>query len=124
MIKIDGSAKLDEPMTAHSSFRIGGSADLYVVPANADEAADVLRLCARESIPSFVIGGGTNILVSDLGIRGVVVDMSRLVGIRAVGSLVVAQGGTPVSDVAEFALARFRRTLFGQVPGAWAARRG
>jgi UDP-N-acetylmuramate dehydrogenase len=111
-------------MTAHSSFRIGGPADLYVLPANADEAADVLRLCARESIPSFVIGGGTNILVSDLGIRGVVVDMSRLVGIRAVGSLVVAQGGTPVSDVAEFALARglsgleFAYSLPGSVGGA------
>jgi UDP-N-acetylmuramate dehydrogenase len=124
MIKIDGPARLAEPMAAHSSFRIGGPADLYVVPANADEAADVLRVCERESVPSFVLGGGTNILVSDRGIRGVVVDMSRLVGTRAVGPVVTAQSGTPVSDVAEFALAQglsgleFAYALPGSIGGA------
>jgi UDP-N-acetylmuramate dehydrogenase len=124
MFKIDGAAKLSEPMAAHSSFRIGGPADLYVLPASAGEAADVLRVCARESVPSFVLGGGTNILVSDLGIRGVVVDMSRLTGIRAVDSLVVAQCGAPVSDAAEFALARglsgleFAFALPGSIGGA------
>jgi UDP-N-acetylmuramate dehydrogenase len=124
MFKIDGSASLGEPMSAHSSFRIGGPADLYVLPANAEEAARVLRVCARESVPAFLLGGGTNILVSDLGIRGVVVDMSRLTGIQAEGSIVVAQSGTPVSDVAEFALARglsgmeFACSLPGSVGGA------
>jgi UDP-N-acetylmuramate dehydrogenase len=111
-------------MAAHSSFRMGGPADLYVTPANAVEAAGVLRACARESMPVFLLGGGTNILVSDAGIRGVVVDTSRLTGIRAEETLVVAQGGTPVSDVAEFALARglsgleFAYALPGSVGGA------
>jgi UDP-N-acetylmuramate dehydrogenase len=124
MFKIDGSTKLDEPMAAHSSFRMGGPADLYVLPADAGEAAAVLRACAKESVPVFLLGGGTNILVSDLGIRGVVLDLSRLSGIRADGPLVVAHGGTPVSDVAEFALARglsgleFAYALPGSVGGA------
>ena len=85
MFKIEGSASVDEPMAEHSSFRIGGPADLYVVPADADEAARVLGICARESVPVFLLGGGTNILVADRGIRGVVVDLSRVTGTRADG---------------------------------------
>ena len=124
IFKLDGFAKLAEPMAAHTSFRMGGPADLYVLPANADEAAGVLRVCARESVPAFLLGGGTNILVSDSGFRGVVVDMSRLTGIRADGTLVAAQAGTPVSEVAEFALAlgfsglEFAYALPGSMGGA------
>jgi len=124
MFKIVGSARMDEPMAKHSSFRIGGPADLYVTPANAEEAASVLRVCAQESAPVFVLGGGTNILVSDRGIRGVVVDLSRLTGTRADGTLVVSQAGTPISDVAEFALGQglcgmeFAYSLPGSVGGA------
>ncbi len=124
MFKIDGSARLDEPMAAHTSFRIGGPADLYVLPEDAGGAAEVLRACAQEAVPWFLLGGGTNILVADSGIRGVGVATSRLTDMREEGSLVVAQGGTPVSDVAEFALARglsgmeFAYSLPGSVGGA------
>jgi UDP-N-acetylmuramate dehydrogenase len=124
MFKLDAPAAADEPMAEHTSFRVGGPADLYVVPARADEAVRVLKVCARESVPSFFLGGGTNILVSDLGIRGVVVNLSRLSGVRAEGTLVMAGGGTPVSEVSEFALARglsgleFAFSLPGSVGGA------
>jgi UDP-N-acetylmuramate dehydrogenase len=124
MFKIDGPARMDEPMKEHTSFRIGGPADLYIRPANADETAEVLRVCARESVPVFILGGGTNILVADRGIRGVVVDLSRLAGMRVDGTLVIAQGGTPISDVAELALAQglkgmeFAYSLPGSVGGA------
>ena len=124
MFKIEGSARMDEPMAAHSSFRIGGPADLYVLPGDEEEAARVLRVCARESVPVFVLGGGTNILVSDRGVRGVVVDLSRLTGVQADGTLLVAKGGTPISDVADFALGRglrgmeFAFALPGSVGGA------
>jgi UDP-N-acetylmuramate dehydrogenase len=118
------SGALDEPMAEHSSFRIGGPADLYVRPADTDEAAEVLRICAQESVPWFLLGGGTNILVSDRGIRGVVVDMGLLTGIHADGPRVAARGGTPVSDVAGFALAHglsgmeFAYSLPGSIGGA------
>jgi UDP-N-acetylmuramate dehydrogenase len=124
MFKIDGSAKPSEPMAMHSSFRIGGPAELYVLPEHIQDATEVLRVCARESVPWFILGGGTNILVSDLGIRGVVVDTSRLAGMKTEGPLVIAQGGTPVSEVAEFALARclsgleFAYSLPGSLGGA------
>jgi UDP-N-acetylmuramate dehydrogenase len=124
MFKIERSATLGEPMAGHSSFRIGGPADLYVLPSNLNEVAEVLRMCVQQSVPWFLLGGGTNILVSDLGIRGVVLDTTRLTGTRVEGSLVVAQGGTSVSEVATFALEcglsglEFAYSLPGSVGGA------
>jgi UDP-N-acetylmuramate dehydrogenase len=134
MFKVGGAAdrareprttvRLDEPMAEHSSFRIGGLADLYVQPRDLDEAVDVLRICERESVPSFILGGGTNILVSDRGIRGVVVDLALLTGIQADVPHLIARSGTPVSDVAGFALAHdlsgleFAHSLPGSVGGA------
>jgi UDP-N-acetylmuramate dehydrogenase len=124
MFKITGSFSFDEPMSRHTSFRIGGAADLYVQPASAADAAEVLRLCAHESVPVFVLGRGTNLLVADRGIRGAVVDLSRLAGVRADGPRVTAHAGTPVSDVAEFSLRQglagleFAYSLPGSVGGA------
>jgi UDP-N-acetylmuramate dehydrogenase len=124
MFKVGVPAQLDEPMAAHSSFRIGGPADLYVLPGDAVEAAEILRVCVREGVPVFLLGGGTNILVSDRGIRGAVVDLSRLAGVQVEGSLVTARAGTPVSDVAEEACAHglsgleFAYSLPGSVGGA------
>ncbi len=124
MIKIDGPVSLDEPMAAHTSFRIGGPADIFAVPSDAREAALVQGLCARESVPCFLLGGGTNILVSDKGIRGVVLDLSRIRGIAREGTSITALGGTPVSDVAAAAREsglsgmEFAFALPGSVAGA------
>ena len=124
MFKIAGSLTFDEPMAAHTSFRIGGTADLFITPAGAADAVEVLRRCAEHSLPLFVLGGGTNLLVSDRGIRGVVLDLSRLTGIRAEGNRLTAHAGTPISDVAEFALRQglsgleFAYALPGSVGGA------
>jgi len=124
MFKVGAAATLDEPMAPHTSFRIGGPADLYVLPESAAEAAEILGVCARESVPAFVLGGGTNILVSDRGIRGAVMDISRLAGISSDDTLVTAQAGTPVSDLSELACHRglagleFAYSLPGSVGGA------
>jgi UDP-N-acetylmuramate dehydrogenase len=124
MIKIAGDVRSDEPMAGHTSFRIGGPADLFAAPATAEEAGRVLALCVQESVPCFLLGGGTNLLVSDKGIRGVVIDLSLLSGITADGTLVTALGGTRASTLAEFALAQglsgmeFIFALPGSVGGA------
>jgi UDP-N-acetylmuramate dehydrogenase len=124
MFKIDGIVRLDEPMARHTSFRIGGPADVYAVPAHAREAALIQKTCAQEAVPCFLLGGGTNILVSDRGIRGVVLDLSRITGITVDGTSILARGGTPVSDVAEAALKNglggmeFAFSLPGSVAGA------
>ncbi len=123
-IKAFGEVRLAEPMSGHTSFRIGGPADIYLVPATADGAASAAALAAGEGAPVHLLGGGTNILVADRGIRGLVVDLGGLAGIEETGGLVSAECGTPVSAVAEFALARglsgleFAYRLPGSVGGA------
>ncbi|HTZ50110.1 MAG TPA: UDP-N-acetylmuramate dehydrogenase [Spirochaetia bacterium] len=124
MFKVVAAARLDEPMAPHTSFRIGGPADLFVAPSSPAEAEEVLAVCARESVPVFLLGGGTNLLVADRGIRGAVVDLSRLAGISVQDDVLTAQAGTPVSDVSEAACAHglsgleFAYSLPGSVGGA------
>ena len=67
----------DEPMKKHTTFRVGGNADIYVSAADG-ELQDILALCGEENMPFTVIGNGSNILVGDGGIRGVVIEMGNL----------------------------------------------
>lgn len=65
----------DEPMKKHTSFRIGGNADYFVIVKNIEQLKNVLKVCKEESINYFIIGNGTNLLVTDKGIRGVVIKL-------------------------------------------------
>ncbi|MCC6850213.1 MAG: UDP-N-acetylmuramate dehydrogenase [Deltaproteobacteria bacterium] len=69
--------RLGEPLGRHTSFRIGGPADVFVEVASVPELAGVLAACAAHAAPVFFLGGGTNLLVSDRGARGVVVKLGR-----------------------------------------------
>ena len=64
---------LDEPMKKHTTFRIGGPADIFVSPPKAEMAAPILQACEAAGVPWFILGNGSNLLVSDDGFRGVVV---------------------------------------------------
>ncbi|MBI3245395.1 MAG: UDP-N-acetylmuramate dehydrogenase [Deltaproteobacteria bacterium] len=63
------------PLARHTSFRVGGPADAFVAPASVAELQTVLRILAEEGVSYFLLGGGTNILVSDKGVRGVVIHL-------------------------------------------------
>jgi UDP-N-acetylmuramate dehydrogenase len=67
----------DEPLARHTSFRIGGPADLFVDAVSVGELETVLRVCAARALPAFFLGGGTNLLVSDRGVRGLVVKLGK-----------------------------------------------
>jgi UDP-N-acetylmuramate dehydrogenase len=69
--------RLGEPLGRHTSFRIGGPADVFIEAASVRELTGVLRACAAHAIPVFFLGGGTNLLVSDRGARGVVVKLGK-----------------------------------------------
>ena len=92
-----GSIRFDEPMSAHTSFRIGGSADAFLTPSTETDVAAVVGLAG--SVPLFILGAGANILVSDEGIRGIVLDMSGLDGYRIDGTLIVAGAGFDISEL-------------------------
>ncbi|NDL67191.1 UDP-N-acetylmuramate dehydrogenase [Anaerotalea alkaliphila] len=92
----------DEPMANHTSFRIGGPADFYVAPQTVEELQAVLALCHGKGIPLQVLGNGSNLLVRDGGIRGIVVEVYRnFSGIRFLeGGKVKAQAGILLSKLA------------------------
>ncbi len=123
-IKIGAPLRFDEPLAGHTSFRIGGPADVYALPQTPAEIGELLSFCAGHRVPFFLLGGGTNILVSDLGIRGVVIDLSALCEIRAEDGELSAECGSSMEKACAFALSRglrgleFASGLPGSVGGA------
>jgi UDP-N-acetylmuramate dehydrogenase len=71
----EDNIRLNEPMKAHTSFKVGGPADIFITPVNAIQIRDVLKLCHEAGYPVFVMGNGTNLVVRDKGIRGVVLKI-------------------------------------------------
>src|SRR5438445_4458693 len=72
----DGDVRLYEPLSKHTTLRVGGPAQFWVEPRNEAALSELIRFCRRENLPLFVIGRGSNLLVRDGGIRGVVVHPS------------------------------------------------
>jgi UDP-N-acetylmuramate dehydrogenase len=111
-------------MRDHTSFRLGGPADLYLAPADREDLAAALSVLAAEGVPVFLLGGGTNLLVADRGIRGAVVDLTGIRGLESGPGTVSALCGTPMDDAAAFARDRglsgleFAASLPGTVGGA------
>lgn len=81
LVRLLGSnVRFDEPMAKHTSFRIGGPADAWVQPGSETDLKKVLRWAQQKNIPYWVIGGGTNVLVKDGGIRGLVIRLGGFAG--------------------------------------------
>lgn len=75
--KIDSTKVLrNEPMSKHTSFKTGGNADFFVKPTNVEEIKYILDICKKDKIPLTIIGSGTNTLVKDNGIRGIVMKVN------------------------------------------------
>lgn len=72
-----GAVLEQEPMDRHTSFRCGGPADLFILPADEEEAREIICLHRSEGLPYEIIGNGSNLLVSDEGIRGSVICLGR-----------------------------------------------
>ena len=66
-----------EPMKDHTSFRLGGPVDVFIEPQSPDEIQEIIRLCKEESLPWMVLGKGTNLIISDQGLDGVVIHMGQ-----------------------------------------------
>lgn len=100
----DDNVALDEPMSKHTSFRIGGPADLFVTPDDIDELRDVIAACKAAGVPHFVLGCGSDLLVADEGYRGVIVSCTKgLVNVAIDGERMVCQAGVPLREASEMA---------------------
>lgn len=98
--------RLNVPMSEYTSFRTGGPADVLVLPKNEPELRKVLTLCADEEIRPFVFGNGSNLLVSDDGIRGISVRLaSNFDDIRLLNDdMIFCTAGTKLAKLCNFAL--------------------
>lgn len=73
---VKGNVQFNEPLSRHTSFKIGGPVDLWVEPSDLDDLKRLLEFSVQFKVPFFVIGGGNNVLFSDRGFRGIVVRLS------------------------------------------------
>ena len=95
-----------EPMSNHTTFRIGGPADLFAVPDTMEQAAAIVRICREQNYPFYVIGNGSNLLVSDEGYRGLILQLYRNFSeITVEGEEITVQAGAMLSVIAKKALA-------------------
>jgi UDP-N-acetylmuramate dehydrogenase len=90
----------NEPMSLHTSFRIGGPADLYAMATSAQELVELVSLALEHDIPYLIIGRGTNILVADEGIRGLVIENGVQDMYFQDGTVLYAESGALLRDLA------------------------
>ena len=88
------SAKFDEPLKRYTAWKIGGPADALLEPRDADELIEAIKTAGEHGIPVTVLGGGTNVLVRDGGIRGLTIRLAKsLTGVEIEDQRVVAEAG-------------------------------
>jgi UDP-N-acetylmuramate dehydrogenase len=95
---------IDEPMSKHTSFRIGGPADFFIVPTSEEELMDCLKICKVNSINHYVIGNGSNLLVEDKGYNGVIIQIYKNMNkIFVEDNYIIAESGALLSKIAKVA---------------------
>lgn len=88
-----------EPMRAHTTFKIGGEADIFIIPASPAALISAVKKCAGLGIPYFILGNGSNLLVSDGGIEGAVISLAGINGIISDGEKITCGAGAMLSSV-------------------------
>jgi len=97
--------RLCEPMSGHTTFRIGGPADIWCRPENAEQLAGAIRFAKEREYPYLVIGNGSNLLVRDGGVRGIVIETTALDKVSLFnGCIIEAECGASLTKLAVFAL--------------------
>jgi len=97
---------VNEPMAKHTSFKIGGSADVYVQPAYKDELVQIIDECRSNNAPFVILGNGSNVLIPDEGLRKVVIQLYPHFSecwIDESGKYIFAEAGAPLSTLAYLA---------------------
>ena len=91
----------EEAMSQHTTFKIGGPADYFLMPDKGEDVGRVIKICKEKEIPYFILGNGSNLLVGDGGYRGAVIQIYRnMSSVTVVGNEITAQAGALLSAVA------------------------
>jgi UDP-N-acetylmuramate dehydrogenase len=125
-----GTLLIDEPLCKYTMTKLGGAADLLVIPGTIDETEATVRYAYKNDIPLLLLGNGSNMVVRDGGVRGIVLHLSQLNAIRLEGELVHAEAGALIIDVSKRAAAatlsgiEFACGIPGSIGGAMAMNAG
>jgi UDP-N-acetylmuramate dehydrogenase len=106
MCEVAGSDNVfaDEQMSKHTTFRVGGKADYYVVPHTVEEVKRLIVMLKQENMPFYILGNGSNVLVSDKGYRGVVIKIFKNISnVEIEGTCLKAEAGALLSSIAAYA---------------------
>ena len=96
---------IDEPMKKHTTFRVGGPADYFVMPKSIEEVQKIVAFCKDAKMPYYVLGNGSNLLVSDAGYRGVIIQIYKSMSeITVEDTTIRAQAGALLSKIGNIAL--------------------
>lgn len=96
---------VNEPMRLHTTFKIGGNADYFAIPESMEAVRSLVQTAIERGIPYFIIGNGSNLLVSDKGFRGLVIQMEDgFQKVEAEGDIITAEAGILLSRLSRFAL--------------------
>ena len=99
------SVLIDEPMSKHTSFKIGGPADILLLPKNGEEIQKIIQICNRLETPFFTMGNGSNLLISDKGMRNVVIKIAENFNrIEIKDRTITAEAGILLSTLSKKAL--------------------
>lgn len=126
----DDHVKMDEPLHLHTLTRMGGPADIFVTPTTEDETAYAVKYAYENKIPLLLLGNGSNMVVRDGGVRGIVLNLKSLRTVRIEGTAVYAQGGANIKEVSKIAAANrltgfeFACGIPGSIGGAMAMNAG
>ena len=105
--KIAGEVRVAESLAKHTSYQVGGAADFYVIPSSMEEVVEVLKFARRQALPLFTIGRGTNLLVSDAGFRGIVLDLCRVCkGLERDGQRIFAGAAVLLRDLIKYSVSQ------------------
>lgn len=95
----------EEPMKKHTTFRVGGNADYFVVPKTKEEVKKIILLCKDRQVPYYILGNGSNLLVGDKGYRGVIIQLYKEMSeISVEGDCVKVQAGALLAKIGNAAL--------------------
>ena len=100
------TVKLDEPLSLHTITRMGGPADVFVSPESQAQAIVVINYAAQYKIPLLLLGNGSNMVVRDGGVRGIVLQLTKLQEITITNTHVYAESGAPIIHVSKQAAAK------------------
>lgn len=97
-----GRLLLDEPMSIHTTMKVGGNAELFAEPEDVFSLALVISECKKNSVDFFILGGGSNLIVSDEGFCGVIISMNAFSSIKFENGIVVCGSGVETNRAVEF----------------------